>query len=115
MDLPIIIVSGEIEEEVAISAMHGGAKDFGMKDNSSRLVPVIVREFKQYEAHKAHREAEEKYRFLRYHDNLTSLVSRQEFEACISQTIAAVKHSRNTQRKLEMQWVPRIKTAAEQD
>lgn len=94
-DLPIIIVSGEIEEDVAITAMHGGARDFVMKDNLSRLVPVILREFEQYEAHKAHQEAEENYRFLRYHDNLTRLVNRQEFETRISQTIEDVKNSRS--------------------
>lgn len=95
-DLPIIIVSGEIEEEVAITAMHDGARDFVMKDNLSRLVPVILREFEQYEAHKAHQEAEENYRFLRYHDNLTNLVNRQEFESRLTQTIHEVKQSRNS-------------------
>jgi diguanylate cyclase (GGDEF)-like protein len=95
-DLPIIIVSGEIEEDVAITAMHGGARDFVMKDNLSRLVPVILREFEQYQAHKAHQEAEENYRFLRYHDNLTSLVNRQEFEARLSQTIKEVENSRTS-------------------
>ena len=46
----IIIVSGEIAEETAISAMHSGAQDFVMKDNLARLVPVIMREFKQHES-----------------------------------------------------------------
>ena len=95
-DLPIVIVSGEIGEEVAISAMHDGAQDFVMKDNLSRLIPVILREYKQYESQKAHRKAEADYRFLRYHDKLTSLVNRQEFESRITKTLLDAKVSRST-------------------
>ena len=93
--LPVIIVSGEIAEETAISAMHSGAQDFVMKDNLARLVPVIMREFKQHESEKTYQSTEEKYRFLRYHDKLTSLVNRQEFEARISQALDDVKKSRD--------------------
>lgn len=93
--LPVIIVSGEIAEETAISAMHSGAQDFVMKDNMARLVPVIMREFKQHESEKAHKSTEEKYRFLRYHDKLTSLVNRHEFEARIAQALEEVKKSRD--------------------
>lgn len=94
--LPIIIVSGEIAEETAISAMHSGAQDFVMKDNLARLVPVIMREHKQHESEKVHQTTEEKYRFLRYHDKLTSLVNRNEFETRISQALDDVKKSRDT-------------------
>jgi diguanylate cyclase (GGDEF)-like protein len=93
--LPVIIVSGEIAEETAISAMHCGAQDFVMKDNLARLVPVIMREYKQHELEKAHQTTEEKYRFLRYHDKLTSLVNRHEFEARISRALQEVKKSRD--------------------
>jgi diguanylate cyclase (GGDEF)-like protein len=95
-DLPVIIVSGDISEEVAIGAMHKGAQDYIMKDNLARLVPVILREYKQHEVQKAHDEAEKNYRFLRYHDNLTNLVNRQEFEARIDEALREVKSSRDT-------------------
>ena len=78
-ELPVIIVSGEIGEDVAVRAMHAGAQDYIMKDNLNRLVPAILREHKQYESSKVHQKMEEDYRFLRYHDNLTNLVNRQEF------------------------------------
>ena len=94
--VPIIIVSGEICENVAIDAMHCGAQDFVMKDNLARLTAVIEREFNRHESTKAHQEAEEKYRFLRYHDNLTNLVNRQEFEVQISHALADVKQNRDT-------------------
>lgn len=95
-DLPVIIVSGEIGEEVAIKAMHSGAKDYIMKDNLARLIPVILREKKQYESIKAHHETEENYRFLRYHDKLTNLVNRQEFESRIDRALQDVKRNRDT-------------------
>lgn len=95
-DLPVIIVSGEIGEDVAIRAMHSGAQDYIMKDNLARLIPVILREHKQYESIKAHQETEENYRFLRYHDNLTNLVNRQEFESRIDRALQDVKRNRDT-------------------
>jgi two-component system, cell cycle sensor histidine kinase and response regulator CckA len=56
-DIPFIIVSGGIEEELAISAMRKGAHDFVMKDNLGRLAPVIEREIKDAKLRKAHRRA----------------------------------------------------------
>ena len=41
-DLPIIIVSGSIGEEVAVAAMKSGAHDYIMKGNMSRLVPAVT-------------------------------------------------------------------------
>lgn len=94
--LPVIIVSGEIGEELAIKTMHAGAQDYIMKDNLARLIPVILREQKQYESTKAAQLTEENYRFLRYHDNLTNLVNRQEFESRINHALQEVRRSRDT-------------------
>lgn len=46
-DLPVIIVSGLIGEDVAVSAMKAGAQDYIMKDNLARLVPAIHREIRE--------------------------------------------------------------------
>lgn len=48
-DIPLIIVSGTISPERAVEAMKAGAGDYIMKDNLSRLVPVIERELKELE------------------------------------------------------------------
>ncbi|MBK8970481.1 MAG: EAL domain-containing protein [Hahellaceae bacterium] len=95
-DLPVIVVSGDIREDVAIGAMHLGAQDYVMKDNLARLVPVVLREARQHESRKAHQQMEESYRFLRYHDNLTNLVNRQEFENRINQTLEQARQDRET-------------------
>ncbi|MCP5161398.1 MAG: EAL domain-containing protein [Hahellaceae bacterium] len=95
-DLPVVIVSGEIDEREAIAAMHNGAQDFVMKDNLSRLVPVVMREKKQHDLKKSNRPLEEKYLFLCYHDSLTHLVNRQEFEVSIQQRVEDARQNGKT-------------------
>lgn len=43
-DVPFVIVSGAIGEEAAVAAMRAGARDYVMKSNLARLVPVVERE-----------------------------------------------------------------------
>src|SRR5262249_26802737 len=38
-DLPCIIVSGTIGDEIAVEALRNGARDFVIKDRMARLVP----------------------------------------------------------------------------
>src|ERR1041385_6624382 len=40
-DIPIIIVSGHIGEDIAVSAMKSGANDYVMKDRLPRLLPPV--------------------------------------------------------------------------
>lgn len=44
LEVPLIVVSGQIGEEVAAGLMRAGARDFVLKDNLSRLVPAVCRE-----------------------------------------------------------------------
>lgn len=47
LDLPFIIVSGTIGEDVAVGAMKAGAHDYMNKDNLARLVPAVERELRE--------------------------------------------------------------------
>lgn len=47
LDLPFIIVSGSIGDEIAVAAMKAGAHDYLMKGNLSRLVPAVDRELQE--------------------------------------------------------------------
>lgn len=47
LDIPFIIVSGTIGEELAVTAMRAGAQDYVMKNNLIRLVPAIKRELQE--------------------------------------------------------------------
>ncbi|UJS19439.1 MAG: EAL domain-containing protein [Candidatus Brocadia sp.] len=57
-DMPFIIVSGSIGEELAVSSMKAGAHDYIMKDNLTRLVPAIERELIEVEERRRRRLAE---------------------------------------------------------
>jgi signal transduction histidine kinase/FixJ family two-component response regulator len=67
LDLPFIIVSGAIGEDIAVSAMKAGAHDYVMKDNLARLGPAVRRELHEAEARLARRRAEEALRESKAH------------------------------------------------
>ena len=58
LDVPFIIVSGSIGEEVAVQLMKDGAADYVMKDRLSRLGPVVQRELREADEHRRKRDAE---------------------------------------------------------
>src|SRR5215218_4179860 len=64
VDMPFIIVSGRIGEDVAVAAMKAGAHDYIMKDNLARLNTAIERELREAEGRRERRRAEEKYRSI---------------------------------------------------
>jgi len=57
-DLPFIVVSGTIGEDVAVAMMRNGAHDYIMKDNLTRLVPAVERELREAHERRKRREAE---------------------------------------------------------
>jgi signal transduction histidine kinase len=59
LDIPFIVASGAIGEEVAVAAMKAGAHDYLMKGNLARLVPAIQRELREAEERRRRRLAEE--------------------------------------------------------
>ncbi len=81
LDLPFIIVSSMIGEDVAVAAMKAGANDFIMKNNLTRLVPVVERALfdagvraERKKAREALKQSEE--RFRRLAENARDLVYR---------------------------------------
>lgn len=47
LDIPFIVVSGSIGEDVAVEAMKNGVHDYLMKDNLSRLAVTVERELRE--------------------------------------------------------------------
>jgi len=84
LDLPFIVVSGQIGEDVAVEAMKAGAHDYIMKGNLKRLGPTIEREIKEAQERKERRLAEKQTRSLS-----SRLLSVQEEER---RTIAKELH-----------------------
>ncbi|RPI44715.1 MAG: response regulator, partial [Betaproteobacteria bacterium] len=58
LDVPFIIVSGNIGEDVAVEAMKAGAHDYVMKKNLSRLIPALNRELREADVRRARLRAE---------------------------------------------------------
>jgi len=58
-DIPFIVVSGMIGEDVAVETMRSGAHDYLLKDRLQRLAPAVEREIREARIRKKHREAEE--------------------------------------------------------
>ncbi len=94
-DVPLIIVSGAIGEEVAVEAMRLGANDYIMKDKLTRLVPTVQRELAEAERRRALRQAEATIHHMAYHDSLTGLVNRVEFEQRLKHALNSAKTSDN--------------------
>jgi len=62
MDIPIMVVSGAIGEEIAADCMRRGANDYILKNNLSRLSPAIEREIAEAQIREKRRETEEALR-----------------------------------------------------
>lgn len=62
LDLPFIVVSGQIGEDAAVAAMKAGAHDYVMKDNLTRLGPAIGRELHEAEVRRTRRQAQQALR-----------------------------------------------------
>lgn len=58
-DLPFILISGAVGEEIAVEAMKAGAHDFVAKGNPVRLVPAIERELRDAADRRERRRLEE--------------------------------------------------------
>lgn len=87
LDIPVIIVSGSIGEDIAVAAMKSGAHDYILKNNLTRLAPAIERELRDAEVRVAHRKAQKTIEHMAFHDALTGLANRFEFEQRIRQAL----------------------------
>ena len=58
-DIPVIIISGTIGEEIAIETLKKGATDYILKQRTSRFIPAIKRALKEAEELKKRKKAED--------------------------------------------------------
>lgn len=73
-DLPFIIVSGNMDEDLAVAVIKAGAHDYLLKANLQRLIPAIERERQAVQARR------------------TQLKSTQHFRAAFNQAAAGIAH-----------------------
>lgn len=58
LDIPFLVVSDTLTEELAVSVLKAGAHDFFVKGNLARLVPAAVREWKEAQVRRERRKSE---------------------------------------------------------
>jgi putative two-component system response regulator len=68
-EVPVLVVSGVVGDEVAVDAVRAGAQDFIGKDNLARFLPAVERELRQAAVRRRARRAD---------DSLQSVVDQLE-------------------------------------
>src|SRR5256885_1934073 len=79
LDIPFIVVSGCIGEEMAVECMKAGATDYLMKDRLARLGHAVSQALDRKRALEDKRLAEQRLLLETYHDALTGLPNRVLF------------------------------------
>ncbi len=89
LDIPFILVSGTIGEEIAVEAMKAGANDYVMKGKLQRLTTAIERELREVEVRKERKQAQDWQRYLAQYDVLTDLPNRNLLYERLAESIDA--------------------------
>ena len=114
LDLPFILVSGEIGEDTAVEAMRDGASDYLLKNNLARLAPSLLQALEAAETRRARarvdRELGESQQRLR--------ALAQHLQASIEQERAAIAREIHddvggslTALKFDLAWIARHTTS----
>jgi diguanylate cyclase len=94
IDLPFIILSGSIGEDIAVKAMKAGAHDYIMKNNLKRLIPAIEREMREAQIRRARKEAEDQIHYMAYYNPMTGLPNRTLLMKRLEETLVAGKRDK---------------------
>ncbi len=83
LDLPFIVVSGSVGEDVAVALMRGGANDYILEHDLDQLAPAVEREVREASKQRTKRAA------VQAAAHLAAVVESSE-DAIISKTFAGV-------------------------
>lgn len=87
LDIPVIVVSGSIQDEEAVAAMRAGAHDYLLKDNLTRLGSAVDRELTAAAERRGRRAEQEQLRYAALHDEATGLPNRFAMETRLREVV----------------------------
>src|SRR5690606_33059772 len=76
VDIPFIIISGTVGEDVAVAAMKAGANDFFSKGKLTRLIPTVERELREYSERLRRDEAEARFSTIFQRSPISIVITR---------------------------------------
>ncbi len=110
MDLPFLLVSGEIGEDMAVQAMRKGASDYLLKSNLARLAPALEHAIEACESRRARQLADAEV--LRSRQQLSELA--QHLQTSVEMERAAIAREIHddvggslTALKFDLAWIDR--------
>jgi len=110
IDVPFVLVSGEIGEDTAVEAMRNGASDYLLKNNLSRLVPALMHAIEASETRRARERADLELGVSkqRLHELAQHLQTSVEMErAAIAREIHDDVGGSLTALKFDLAWIAR--------
>ena len=110
LDIPFILVSGEIGEDTAVEAMRNGASDYLLKNNLARLVPALLHAIEATETRRARVQAdleldESKQRLRELAQHLQTSIEQER--AAIAREIHDDVGGSLTALKFDLAWIAR--------
>jgi len=115
VDVPFILVSGEIGEDTAVEAMRNGASDYLLKNNLARLVPALLHAIEATETRRARVQADReldasKQRLRELAQHLQNSIEQER--AAISREIHDDVGGSLTALKFDLAWIARHSDSA---
>jgi serine phosphatase RsbU (regulator of sigma subunit) len=101
-DVPLIVISGAVGEEIAVELLKNGATDFVLKDRLGRLVPAVHRALREVASRNARRKAESDLRAL--NEQLEHRVAERTRELWKKNTL--MEEDLEMARELQMAFLP---------
>jgi diguanylate cyclase (GGDEF)-like protein len=89
LDIPVVIVSGAIGEDIAVAAVRQGAIDYVLKDRLARLGTAVQNALEQSKLRRRQREAQRALEHQALHDGLTDLPNRLQLGQRVEAAIAS--------------------------
>ena len=88
LEIPFIIVSGAIGEDLAVSAVRLGVVDYVLKDRMGRLGTAVQNALEQAKLRRRQREGQQALEHQALHDGLTNLPNRLMLHQQVKQALA---------------------------